>query len=316
VRECPAVLTAVEDALDSEFPGVFVILTDASREEAPIFDSANLPYQDWLERSYESWLTRRMDLTDADQVVAYRDLKRFWSSIQSQYENTAKWLVAQVKASDFWVRLPAQLREAGAQFRKENPGYELLARGASPDLDQKTWTSFFEKTYRINYQDNESFPRPPIKTQHRWILPDNWFTTVHDIVRTNIVVRYFDGVKRVTDAITDLALELSLPDSIGDPQGRLDGYYAMHVSVPMVLKIDREPATVHLEIQVYTQTQDALRSLTHELYVAERMRELESVGHTTGPPAWNAEDRRFVPNYLGHLLHLADGLLHREINVR
>jgi hypothetical protein len=57
------------------------------------------------------------------------------------------------------------------------------------------------KTFRKNILDNKNWPDEP---GNGWIVPDNWYTKVNDIIRTLIIVKYLDGVDFVQERIGSL----------------------------------------------------------------------------------------------------------------
>ena len=64
-------------------------------------------------------------------------------------------------------------------------------------------------------------------------------------------------------------------------------------------------ANVHVEVQLCTQIQEVIRSLTHVFYKKRRVKP-RAPGHKW---QWDCEGDEFVPNYLGHMLHYADGMI-------
>ena len=92
-----------------------------------------------------------------------------------------------------------------------------------PILETKTFDSFFHKTWRKNILDNTNFPKEP---PGGWILPNNWFSKVNDIVRTMWPVKYLDGVEFMIEKITSLCEE----HGIECPyfyEAKEEGYYAV-----------------------------------------------------------------------------------------
>ncbi len=88
------------------------------------------------------------------------------------------------------------------------------------------------------------------------------------------------------------------------------GYYARHcyIGLPVELMIsDRvEERSIPFELQITTQLAEAITSLTHELY--EGSRASRSVSGE-GEWRWQPETQRFRSAYLGHSLHLLEGLI-------
>ena len=91
-------------------------------------------------------------------------------------------------------------------------------------------------------------------------------------------------------------------------EGRLEGYFAQHITFAQQVYYrfagGNEPATVLCEIQVATDLSTRIWEATHLVY--------EKARTTADHPEdwqWNPKDPRFVSRQLGHMMHLADGLL-------
>jgi hypothetical protein len=65
------------------------------------------------------------------------------------------------------------------------------------------------------------------------------------------------------------------------------------------------PRTIEIELQLTTQLQEIVYKLTHEVYTAVRHQE-----HTDRDRwKWEYKTRRFRAGYLGHTLHMLEGLI-------
>lgn len=128
-------------------------------------------------------------------------------------------------------------------------------------------------------------------------------------MRTSLVVKYLDGVKFLTKSLETLA-EAEKIDFKHDLQARDTGYYASHTyakfsaSVPDHLWQART-VKFDLEIQITTQLQEVIGRLTHAQYEVRR-REPHSAREMW---QWDHRSPEFQPNYLGHLLHYAEGMI-------
>lgn len=91
-------------------------------------------------------------------------------------------------------------------------------------------------------------------------------------------------------------------------QGRLEGYFAQHVNITqdVMYRSAGVPtqARVVCEIQLATDFATKMWDATHPFYEQDREGERD-------PAAWQwvPSDPRFIANQLGHMMHLADGLL-------
>ncbi len=225
------------------------------------------------------------------------------------YQNTARTLASAFEQSAFWQEFKKRLKDADEQHRIET-SYSLLASTLSivpPTLVCKPWESVVLKTYRINVLNNVNWPEPP---PSGWAHPENCHITIRDIVRTNVVVKYLDGVELVAALIKTTAESLGLDDPDISFEARDEGYYAVHATVwvPMSFPGKRwESVTesIPVEIQISTQVQDVIRALTHKYYEHRRTQVLDPDEKWQ----WNYRSDQIVPNYLGHMRHYAEGVL-------
>lgn len=123
------------------------------------------------------------------------------------YETVASRIVLQLQHATLWEQLCEQLPDYDSQYRVET-SYPLLATPEKPKLHIKPFESVLEKSYRKNIIDNDVWPCEP---EEGWVLPDNWFTRINDIIRTLIVVKYLDGVEFLGRRIEGLCRSHDLP---------------------------------------------------------------------------------------------------------
>ena len=211
-----------------------------------------------------------------------------------------------VESSSFWERFQRQLPELDDGYYQMN-GVHLLMGRENPSIKVKPFDSQVDKSFRKNVLLNTGWPDPP---KDGWVLPDNWLTTIKDVVRACVVVKYLDGVIFLSEKIAELAGDLDNRVTI-DYEAREEGYYAAHTYIELrgeipLRKWDTEEIVFSLELQITTQMQEAIRTLTHPFYVARRSR----------PPAgqakkwqWDYESSEFRANYLAHTLHHLEGLV-------
>jgi len=223
----------------------------------------------------------------------------------SQFAEVSQRLARELSASSFWNALPDRLKRLNANHKVER-GYALLAApGKSPDVDIKSWTSFWDKTYRLNVLSNNRWPDAPARG---WVLPETWFAQIGDIVRTKIVVKYLDGMTIVADDIARLAADFGLSTQSGRV-AKTEGYYATHVDVSFPVEVstglDTEVLDTHVEIQITTELQENIYDLAHGHYESRRM------AQEPGEWQWNYTSDEFSANYLGHVLHYLEGMIMR-----
>lgn len=222
------------------------------------------------------------------------------------YERESRRLVTEFEKTAFWTEFTGELAEISVRHQLDR-GLPLLAHPGTPAvLLAKPWDSLLDKCYRKNVLSNGLFPEAP---SEGWITEKNWLERIHDVVRTTVVVSYLDGIFAVDDLLQKVADNNAI-EIERDYEARDEGYYAVHVSVPMQLQYGESGweslfANVHVEVQLCTQIQEVIRSLTHVFYKKRRVKSPEP-GHKW---QWDCESDEFVPNYLGHMLHYADGMI-------
>ncbi|MEU4605514.1 hypothetical protein AB0F43_21235 [Kribbella sp. NPDC023972] len=214
-------------------------------------------------------------------------------------------LAKQFTDSEFWRRLKHDLSAWGDDYRAKT-GFALFSSGEAPyDLDLKSWDSFIIRTWRHNIRDNSRYPEPP---EQGWLLPDNWFENLWDIVRTRFVVRYLDGVEYLGGRLHELATELGLGARL-EIKANDRGYYAVHVVVPQLFTVqslnydEMDTRRSEIELQVTTQLQEVIGQLTHHHF--ERQRESLDVSRESWQ--WQWRNPEFTPFYLGHIIHYIEG---------
>lgn len=226
------------------------------------------------------------------------------------YKNTASRLLAEFSESQFWQLVTSGLPNLHATYQQDT-GFGLLAHpDQNPPVVKKPWDSVVLKSFRRNVLNNSNFPEPPSRG---WTTPGNWFETVDDVLRTTIVVRYLDCVGLVQEMLVAAAAASNATFAV-DYEAREEGYYAVHITVTSLLAAptkawEVQRLRVPVEIQICTQVQEVLRALTHKIYEVNR----RTPRSTDTKWQWDCHSAEFVPNYLGHILHYADGMI---MNVR
>lgn len=190
--------------------------------------------------------------------------------------------------------------------------------GGRPDLllfpDQKIdflvlskpFSSVISKIYRTNYLNNRKFPEAP---RRGFLNPTNFYQHLNDLLRTRIVCKYLDGPKFIADAISAFCQSEKLRFRCYPMASEL-GYHAWHcyLAVPIQVIIDKElkDIEIELEIQLTTQLAEVIGSLTHGLYEGHR----ESVSAQKNDEwRWEPQSKQFRSAYLGHTLHLLEGVI-------
>jgi ppGpp synthetase/RelA/SpoT-type nucleotidyltranferase len=181
----------------------------------------------------------------------------------------------------------------------------LLMNTGEIRLYKKSYESVVNKSFRQNVILNNRFSGPP---KDGWILPDNWFTRMNDLIRGTIVCKYIDGPKLLSTLLTERANRFSLQSRVTNQQ-RDDGYYAFHfyVKIPVnLMDSNKRPIVIDLEIemQLTTQLQEVLYKITHRFYEHTRN---QKPGDQSWK--WDTGSSRFRAGYISHTLHLLEAII-------
>jgi ppGpp synthetase/RelA/SpoT-type nucleotidyltranferase len=232
-------------------------------------------------------------------------------SVRKLYEDVSTFVMHDFEYSDAFKTLIHQLHNYDADYAR-TCGYQLLMKEPEKiKLQSKEWTNFISKVWRKNVVknanwDTQNWDKEKCKPNGDWLTPDNWYDKIHDIVRTRIVVKYFDGVKFLLDKMCNHFVDYGFT-CYPDWEAREEGYYAAHLSIirdySLPVGIEVQKRKISIEIQVTTQIKDVISELTHKYY--ERKRETLEVPDMKWQ--WDYECNEFAPNYIGHVLHYIEG---------
>lgn len=172
---------------------------------------------------------------------------------------------------------------------------------------EKPFNSVVDKLFRLNCNWNRNFPKPP---KPDWLKCSDVFIRLDDLVRSTIICRYIDGPQEICDEIVAAATDAGLTAN-SLPRATNEGYYAHHINLKFPFELlgrDNVAKQVDIaaEIQVTTQMQDVLKDLTH-LYYSKRR--LETPIRETASHRWDFQSEGFRATYLGHTLHLIEGVI-------
>lgn len=225
--------------------------------------------------------------------------------IKSVYETNMNNIFNRVSEHQFFVGF-SNISKAWQKQYEDKTKTELFMDNEEPTLLIKSFKSTIEKTYRMNVLWNENFPESPVQG---WIEQNAIYSQVNDLVRGSLVCRFIDGPAFVANSIEDYARSLGL-NSRQYTQERDDGYYAYHVYVKFPVSIfnlgwEKSDVFVEIEIQITTQLQEVLRSLTHKFYESQRLIESSDGGKWK----WDFSSSKFKVGYLSHTLHLLESVI-------
>ena len=241
---------------------------------------------------YKSWLKKEHNVEISAKAESYYD--EVANKIKVQFENSL-----------FWINLSKKLREFDEEYLV-NRQYLLLTSGDMPELELKSFNSFLLKTFRKNILENKNWPKEP---EGGWILPNDWFSKIDDIVRTLFVVKYLDGVEFFIDKIQSLCTAQDLKCNFHF-EAKEEGYYAAHMYVGQEITIpsitlDPDKRIICVELQITTQLQDVIRKLLHLFYDKRR----KAIKEENIKWQWDWQSDEFAVNYLGHILHYVEGMI-------
>jgi hypothetical protein len=253
----------------------------------------------------------RIILKKPDNIPEYKKWLLETHSVESQdlsydhYDAVSTKIKYDFKSSMFWTTLTGKLLEFDQEYLLDSD-YNLLLSIDTPELLIKPFSSFMLKTYRKNILNNEDYPNEP---NIGWILPNNWYAKIEDIVRTYFVVKYLDGVDFLIGRIKNLCEDLGKECRV-DMEAREEGYYAAHVYIMDVFEIpERDWGTkkskTSIEIQITTQLQENIRKLLHNYYEQRR----KMIKRNDIKWQWDYLSDEFSANYLGHILHYIEGMI-------
>lgn len=210
-----------------------------------------------------------------------------------------------VSEHDFFKGLDEKLSLWSEEYKNQTTS-QLLMDNSTLNLLTKTYESALDKSFRENILLNKSFPEPPKKG---WVTADNLFKHFNDGLRGLLVCKFIDGPSFLADKLSAYANQLGL-QSRQYSQARDDGYYAYHFYVSFKVELiekdwKKQESKVEIEIQITTQLQEVLRSLTHQFYEQKRLQ----IDVDTSKWKWNYTSNQFKAGYLSHTLHLLEAII-------
>jgi len=245
---------------------------------------------------YGEWMNKHHGVEVSDRMI-------------NHYNSVTDKMKQQFEKSDFWRRLGDNLQQYNDEYYLST-NYQLFQEVKLPVVLQKSFESFWDKTYRNNCVENTNWPKAPAGD---WLLPNNWFSRIDDIIRTCFVVKYLDGVEILVKKVEELCSECdaSRKDFKYRYQAKEEGYYAAHMYMKEEFEIpridwDTEKLSTFIEIQVTTQLQEVIRKLLWKYYEQTRSKR-PSISEQMWQ--WRYGSDEFATNYLGHILHYVEGMI-------
>ena len=241
---------------------------------------------------YQQWLKEKHGIEFSERDRTY-------------YESVAIKIKRDFEQSPFWAQLVGQLQNFEEDYLLST-SYNLLIPNFRSVVKKKPFDSFFLKTFRINILENKNWPNAP---DGEWILPNNWYSEIDDIVRTLFIVKYMDGVEFLLERIKSFCEQNNI-EFRAELKAKEEGYYAAHIHITHSFAIpgktlDTKKINIPIEIQITTQIQEVLRKLLHKYYEERR----KGVKGKDIKWQWDYDGEEFAVNYLGHILHYVEGMI-------
>ena len=212
--------------------------------------------------------------------------------------NAETW-AQEISVGPFWKTANKRLPQWRTEYRAL-VGSDLLPHLDLPEFVHKAESSIRDKLIRLCKLHESDLSKvigaggPPIPK-------------LNDIVRTRVACRYIDGVEFLAKKFLEVGKETNCNIELSR-EGRIEGYFAQHITFEqrVILRMAgyEQMATLNCEIQIASELATRIWDASHPLYEDARTRQ-----YAPEEWQWKPNDRRFIANQLGHMIHLADGLL-------
>ncbi len=234
----------------------------------------------------------------------------FGSRFEGYYILNQGTLYDKFKSSDFWKEFLLNIKDVDTQYRRDNNEFDLIPHVDKIEIKKKGLEETVEKAYRISIVNNE-LPFESEEYFKQFILPENIFEKLNDIIRTEVIVKYLDGIDVVVSSIEKLSKKYDFKIEV-EPKIKEEGYFAKHIYISYKAKITDlqfipKEITHIFEIQVRTQLQDTVKSILHINYERDRIKHQKELNSENW--RWQFKESRFMTNYMGHILHFLDGVI-------
>ncbi|EKE05529.1 MAG: hypothetical protein ACD_19C00234G0002 [uncultured bacterium] len=231
----------------------------------------------------------------------------FSKSTELLYKMNSANIKSTAEENDFFKKIHSIIRAEEEKFFLEYKS-QLMMNDEETRFYVKPYASLLNKIFRLNVNWNKNFPHPP---QKGWITPQNMYEIVDDMVRGKLVCKYADGPHILANILCENSNKCGVEGQYSDRS--LDsGYYSVHcyfyIPVEIVLDVtspEHVKRNVRIELQITSQLQDILYNITHQFYVKNRTKTSRSGSSWK----WKFETNEFKAGFLGHALHLFEGII-------
>ncbi|HEU5046522.1 MAG TPA: hypothetical protein VFT64_01625 [Rickettsiales bacterium] len=234
------------------------------------------------------------------EYIENKNFPSFWNVLAN---NCTQWVI-EASAQPFWQQAEEKLKEWSDEY-KDMTGYPLLTQFSLPAFTAKPIASIQDKLFR-QYQEYSGMNGKHDAFQSSIV---DIASRLHDLVRTRISCKYIDGAEFLATKFSQLAKDMNCYDE-RERKSQLRGYFAQHVviSINTTFRNGNQSLSLSIkcEIQIASELATQMWDATHDLYKQLRVK------HTPNESwEWDAQSPQFIAEQLGHVIHLADGLLVR-----
>ena len=249
----------------------------------------------------------------ADAGLALSNWKPFWEvsqKLQPDLANAGYWDALQKNCDQwaddlaicpFWKEVKNRQPTWSNDFYRKTSG-SLLGNPGIPNFSSKKVKRVREKLLH----DWVHAGKPP-DVGAFWPVGGPPVPLINDLVRTRIECQFLDGVEFFGTRLEELAGEMGVVYE-RERQGRLVGYFAQHFRFTdkVIFRFGggEQLTSIQCEVQIATVLATRVWEESHRTYEEWRIQ-------TDEPEEWQWDptDPRFTARQLGHMIHLADGLL-------
>jgi len=221
------------------------------------------------------------------------------------YMFTMRAAAQELQKSPQYREVISTISECETSYSEKHP--DLLLSSSPVDeikILVKPFDSVVHKIYRRNVLYNKKYPDAPPEGKLSHL---DYLWNIDDILRGKVVCRYMDGPEFVCKRLQNKFTERGFVSSIRENSTEA-GYYGWHFyfrfNSPVLVDGRVSDATLSAEIQFTTQLADVISALTHTFYRQRRSGEQFSENWK-----WRPRDGPFKAAYLGHGLHLLEGMI-------
>lgn len=221
----------------------------------------------------------------------------YWESLQENCDDWARY----ASVGPLWNEVKKKIPIWSNEFYAKTGG-ALLSLPDLPDFRVKGVDRIREKICHRALSDPEY-----LDIGKAWNACEPAIPAINDMVRTRVVCKFLDGVEFFASRLEEAAQQMGIKVS-REREGKLQGYFAQHLVFEQNVFFRRgeanRAATISCEVQIATILATRIWDESHLTYEQSRTRAERSEEWQ-----WNPEDPRFIARQLGHMIHLADGLL-------